>query len=86
MTIEEAIHFATCLKNNWTINFADMEEFCDMAIEALSADVEIVRCGECKYWYEWENGVGSCHISDNPYNWRGTDFTDYCSFGEREEE
>ena len=38
MTREEAIHFATCLKNNWTINFADMEEFCDMAIEALSAE------------------------------------------------
>ena len=36
MTREEAIHFAVCLKNNWTINFADMEEFCDMAIEALS--------------------------------------------------
>ena len=36
MTREEAIHFAECLKNNWTINFADMEEFCDMAIEALS--------------------------------------------------
>lgn len=35
MTREEAIHFATCLKNNWTINFADMEDFCDMAIEAL---------------------------------------------------
>ena len=38
MTREEAIHFAECLKNNWTINFADMEEFCDMAIEALSAE------------------------------------------------
>lgn len=35
MTREEAIHFAECLKNNWTINFNDMEEFCDMAIEAI---------------------------------------------------
>lgn len=35
MTREEAIHFAECLKNNWTINFNDMEEFCDMAIEAF---------------------------------------------------
>ena len=41
MTREEAIHFAECLKKNWTINFADMEEFCDMAIEALpSADTD----------------------------------------------
>ena len=45
MTREEAIHFATCLKSNWTINFADMEEFCDMAIEALKAktDGDLVR-------------------------------------------
>ena len=37
MTREEAIHFATCLKNNWTINFDDMEEFCDIAIKALNS-------------------------------------------------
>ena len=36
MTKEEAIHFAECLKNNWTINFDDLKDFCDMAIEALS--------------------------------------------------
>lgn len=36
MTREEAIHFAECLKHNWTIDFNDMEDFCDMAIEALS--------------------------------------------------
>ena len=35
MTTKEAIHFAECLKNNWTINFNDLEDFCDMAIEAL---------------------------------------------------
>ena len=46
MKREEAIHFATCLKNNWTINFADMEEFCDMAIEALSAEAEWIPCIE----------------------------------------
>ena len=40
MTREEAIHFAECLKNNWTINFNDMEDFCNMAIEALSKDGE----------------------------------------------
>ena len=39
MTREEAIHFAECLKHNWTIDFNDMEEFCDMAIEALSEPV-----------------------------------------------
>lgn len=38
MTTKEAIHFANCLKNNWTINFNDMEEFCDIAIRALGDD------------------------------------------------
>ena len=38
MTREEAIHFAKCLKNNWTINFDDLKDFCDMAIEALDAN------------------------------------------------
>lgn len=38
MTREEAIDFAEFLKNNWIINFAEMEEFCDMAIEALQAE------------------------------------------------
>lgn len=35
MTIEEMIHFATCLKNNWTIDFNDMEVFCNLVAEAL---------------------------------------------------
>ena len=60
MTREEAIHFAVCLKNNWTIDFNDMEEFCDMAIEALKAKTDgdlisreevlrmIIVAGECE--------------------------------------
>ena len=42
MTTEEAIHFAKCLKNNWTIDFNDMADFCDMAIDALSADGDLI--------------------------------------------
>ena len=30
-TREDAIHFAECLKRNYTIDFEDMEVFCDMA-------------------------------------------------------
>jgi hypothetical protein len=37
-TRDEAIHFAECLKRNSTINFADMEVFCDMAIKALEQE------------------------------------------------
>lgn len=77
MTKEEAIHFAECLKNNWTINFADMEEFCDMAIEALQ--VEIVRCKMCKYYNGETKG---CTRNPSVEKWENDD---YCSYGEREE-
>ena len=46
---------------------------------------ELVRCKDCIYWTECENGTGSCHRSENGHNWFGTDATDYCSFGERKE-
>ena len=36
MTREEYINFANCLKNNYTIDFDVLPEFCDMAISALS--------------------------------------------------
>lgn len=35
MTKEQAVKFANCLKNNYTIDFNDMADFCDMAIKAL---------------------------------------------------
>lgn len=47
---------------------------------------EIVRCEDCKNWQEWDNGTGSCHRSENGYNWFGVDATDYCSFGVRRED
>lgn len=39
MTKEQAIQFANCLKNNYTIDFNDMADFCDMAIKALEKDI-----------------------------------------------
>ena len=38
MTREEAIYFANCLKNNYTVDLDDMEAFCDMAIKALAQE------------------------------------------------
>ena len=35
MTTDEAIHYAECLKNNYTIDLNQMKEFCDKSIEAL---------------------------------------------------
>ena len=54
-----------------------------MAIEALDQE-PIIHCKDCKYWYEWENGTGSCHRSE--IMWVGSDYYDYCSFAERRAE
>ena len=35
-----AIEFANCLKNNYTVNFDDMSDFCDEVIEALENSCE----------------------------------------------
>ena len=35
-----AIEFANCLKNNYTVNFDDMFDFCDEVIEALENSCE----------------------------------------------
>ena len=40
MTKEKAIEFANCLKNNYTVNFDDMSDFCDEVIEALENSCE----------------------------------------------
>ena len=58
---------------------------CDELRMVLESCVPVVRCRDCKHWYEWEHGTGSCHRSENGYNWFGVDATDYCSFGERKE-
>lgn len=40
MDKEKAIEFANCLKNNYTINFDDMFDFCDEVIETLENSCE----------------------------------------------
>lgn len=40
MDKEKAIEFANCLKNNYTINFDDMSDFCDEVIKALENSYE----------------------------------------------
>lgn len=54
-----------------------------MAIKALEQE-PIIHCKDCKHWHEWENGTGSCHRSNSI--WVGTDYYDYCSYGERMKE
>lgn len=43
MTKEQAIQFANCLKNNYTIDFNDMADFCDMAIKALEQELTPIK-------------------------------------------
>ena len=74
MTREEYIDFANALKNNYTIDFNKLPEFCDMAISALSENKgewikiqsgdkdfpEIIVCNKCYH----ENS----HLDFNEHN------------------
>lgn len=51
MTREEYNDFANALKNNYTIDFDKLSEFCDMAISALSEELS-------------EDGTLTVHVSD----------------------
>ena len=48
------------------------------SIEAL--EHQQILCEDCKHWYEWSDGTGSCHRKSM---WTGTGATDYCSHAER---
>lgn len=48
MTREEYMNFANCLKNNYTIDFDKLPEFCDMAISAVKWIPVIERLPEDK--------------------------------------
>ena len=54
MTREEYIDFANALKNNYTIDFDKLPEFCDMAISALSAE-------PCREADDYENEITDLH-------------------------
>lgn len=47
MTREEYINFANCLKNNYTIDFDVLPEFCDMAISLSENKGELTYCPPC---------------------------------------
>lgn len=75
----------TMTAREWEEHDDNMRDALEIAIEALEQQTdEIVRCKDCKYWHEWENGAGSCHRSD--IMWVGSDYDDYCSFAERKEQ
>lgn len=52
-----------------------------MELESIEAlEQEQILCKDCKHWYEWSDGTGSCHRKSM---WTGTGATDYCSHAER---
>lgn len=80
-------------KAQFVMDFGEIVNVVDVLEQIMNAStvdavdaVEVVRCRDCKNWQEWENGTGSCHRSENGYNWFGVDATDFCSFGERRED
>ena len=84
MTREQAITILSnaTFSDKWQGN-EELTTAYHMAMEALEQE-PIIHCKNCKYWYEWENGIGHCDKSD--IMWVGTDYDDYCSFAERKVE
>lgn len=83
MTREEAIKILWQYDMNFEPHPAeDVMHAIDVAIDALGQE-PIIYCKDCKHWHEWDDGTGSCQRSN--IMWVGSDYDDYCSFGERME-
>ena len=63
MTREEAIRFANDLKNNYTIDFDKLPEFCDLAISALSEK-------DWKFYYDHGYAQAKRDLSENKGEWK----------------
>jgi hypothetical protein len=61
--------------------YADLEAFVETICE--SEYIDIVRCGECKYWQD--NNGGYPHPDCRWVRIETPDADDYCSLGERKE-
>jgi hypothetical protein len=67
------------------------EDFMQRLLDAPIVDaVEVVRCKDCKYWYEYHigsidgPGIGDGTCEENPHNWIDhRKAEDFCSYGER---
>lgn len=87
MTKEEAIDV---LRHNYPSScFEDLCKAVDIAIKALSAQSEIIRCKDCKYWEKFPSSTFApdyhhCGFGINTNLHTTTE--DYCSRGERKED
>lgn len=82
MTKEDAIDV---LKHNYpSACFTDLCDAVEIAIQALSAQSEIIRCKDCKYRNYY---YCTCHHWDcDQFIYPEVDEDNYCSYGERRTE
>lgn len=66
------------------INDNDVQWCLSELYDMLAVDVvEVVRCGECKFYSPLEGDVGDCEREDILY--LNVNKADFCSYGERED-
>lgn len=74
------------IKSSKDISFADalyLDGVMAVIDSVPAADVvEVVRCGECKFYSPVEGDVGDCEREDILY--LNVNKADFCSYGERE--
>lgn len=80
-----ACSYRACVPNG--LHFLEALEFLgnikgreDRADDCPLIDIDLVRCGECKWWNEIGCAIRIVDESDKPKE------TDFCSFGERRDD
>lgn len=67
------------LPKEWAKWSFDVRDIHDNILVSKVTDLDLVRCGECKWWNEETHG---CNRNPSVEPWWETDF---CSYGERRE-
>jgi hypothetical protein len=68
------------LPKDWAKYEIIVTDFHDNELEAKAIDLDLVRCGECKYWYKnSQSNTGGCSVMLSTGLYAGG----FCSYGER---
>ena len=73
------------LPKDWAKYEITVTDFHNNELEAKVTDLDLVRCGECKYWdgIECQNDRASTDLEGGAEYALYRDDTDFCSYGER---
>ena len=65
-------------------DYDELVAFADKVAEMITdaPSIDIVRCGECKYWHKNRKEGDGMNVFDVCYDFQADDF---CSYGERKE-